>query len=68
MKRLAAVAVGILLAGRASPAVATTAVHMSNEAMAQAADLIVVGRAVDQKTQWVGRNLVTLVTVAVTET
>jgi hypothetical protein len=66
MRRLAAVAA--LVAGLASPAAATTAVQMSTESMSQAADAIVLGRAVEQRSQWVGRNLVTLVTVAVEET
>jgi hypothetical protein len=35
--------------------------------MTQMADVIVVGRAVERETRWVGRDLVTFVTVAVAE-
>jgi hypothetical protein len=66
-KGITAVALAVLLAGLASPANATTAARLSTEALARAADVIVVGRVVDQSTRWVDRNLVTLVTVAVSE-
>jgi len=66
-KGFSACALAVLLAGVASPAHATTAARLSTEALARAADVIVVGRVVDQSTRWVDRNLVTLVTVAVSE-
>jgi len=66
-KGLTAGALAVLLAGLASPAAGTTAARLSTGAMARAADMIVVGRVVDQSTRWVDRNLVTLVTVAVSE-
>lgn len=46
---------------------ATTAIRLSNESMTDQSDLIVIGRAGDVRSEWVGRELVTLVTVSVTE-
>jgi hypothetical protein len=67
-KTVGVLASGLLLAAMIAPrAEATTAIRLSNDDLTDQADLIVVGRAVDQETRWVGRNLVTLVTVAVTE-
>ena len=45
---LTAAALAVLLGGLASPAAATTAARLSTEALARAADVIVVGRVVDQ--------------------
>jgi hypothetical protein len=46
------------------------AAHLTNQDLATQADLIVIGRAVASRNEWVndGRNLYTLVTVAVEET
>ena len=66
-KGLTAGALAVLLAGPAPPAHATTAARLSTEALARAADVIVIGRALDQSSRWVDRNLVTFVTVAVSE-
>jgi hypothetical protein len=51
----------------ASPASATTAIRLSNDAMAHAAD-VVIGTAIDVQTVWEGRTLVTVVTLKVNET
>lgn len=55
------------LALLAATAWATTAIRMSNADLASEADLIVIGRGVESRTAWVGRVLVTYVTVSVTE-
>jgi hypothetical protein len=68
MRRLTAAAVAVVALGLASPAAATTAQRLSREALTRTAEVIVVGRAVDQRSRWLGRNLVTLVTIAVDET
>ena len=47
-KGLTAAALAVLLGGLASPAAGTTAARLSTGAMARAADVIVVGRVVDQ--------------------
>jgi len=60
-------ACGLLLAAAARNAEATTAVRLSNDDLTDQADLIVIGRALDQESRWVGGNLVTFVTVSVTE-
>ncbi len=46
---------------------ATTAVEMSTLDMAQEASLIVSGHVTNVQSQWVGRDLVTLTTIAVSE-
>lgn len=50
-----------------SGAQATTTVRLSNEVMTDQAELIVIGRAGEARSTWVGNNLVTLVTVSVSE-
>jgi hypothetical protein len=50
-----------------APAFATTAVRLSNDAMAASADVIAVGTAIDVQTVWEGRSLVTVVTLKVNE-
>lgn len=66
MKKLVSSLAGLALAV-AAPAGATTAAQLSNEALTDKADLIVIGRAGAQRTLWVDRQLVTLVTVTVSE-
>lgn len=51
----------------AAPAFATTAIRLSNEAMAATADVIAIGTAIDVHSAWEGRTLVTVVTVKVNE-
>lgn len=46
---------------------ATTAIQLSDLAMTEQAELIVVGRVESSRVQWIGRTLVTLATVSVTE-
>jgi hypothetical protein len=65
LKRSALGAVLLLWAAEGS---ATTAIALSNRAMTDQADVVVIGRATDTRSAWEGRVLVTLVTVAVTET
>jgi hypothetical protein len=50
-----------------APASATTAIRLSNDAMTNAADVIVIGTAIDVQTVWEGRTLVTVVTLKVNE-
>lgn len=50
-----------------SPADATTAIALSNQALAVDATLIVTGRCTEVRSAWEGRTLVTLATVAVTD-
>lgn len=57
----------VLLVGIAAPAAATTAVHMSDEDLVANADLILVGECLEVESTWVGRDLVTLATVQVSE-
>lgn len=62
--------IGLFVAALAlapSLASATTAVALSNQAMALSADVIAVGRCVEVRTAWEGRILVTIATVAVSE-
>src|SRR5262245_17917061 len=70
MARLTALTGGALLVAAlsAAPLAATTLVQMSHEDLAQAADLVVVGHCTDAHSEWMGRSLVTLVTVQVTDT
>lgn len=51
----------------ASPARATTAVALSNQALSVNASVIVTGRCIELRSVWEGRQLVTLATVAVTD-
>src|SRR5262245_40481592 len=57
--------VGALIADRAN---ATTALALTNRNLAENASLIVTGRCIELRTAWEGRTLVTLATVAVTDT
>ena len=70
MARLTALAGGALVVAAllAAPLAATTLVQMSHEEMARVADLVVVGHCTDAHSEWMGRSLVTLVTVQVTDT
>ncbi|MBF5044770.1 hypothetical protein FGE12_20395 [Aggregicoccus sp. 17bor-14] len=52
----------------ATAASATTAVRLSDEQLVEQSRQIVIGRAVESKSAWVDRALVTLVTVEVSET
>jgi hypothetical protein len=56
----------LLLLGSAS-AHATTVVAMSNRALTQTADMIVIGRCTGVRSVWEGRTLVTQATIAVSE-
>jgi hypothetical protein len=46
---------------------ATVALRLSNQELAQEAELIVIGRCLEVRTAWEGRTLVTLATISVTE-
>jgi hypothetical protein len=46
---------------------ATTVAALSNRALAQTADIIVIGRCTSVRSAWVGRTLVTQATIGVTE-
>lgn len=50
------------------PASATTAARFSNEGLTGSAELILLGRAEASRSVWIDRQLVTLVTVSVSET
>jgi len=68
MSRLLLKAICLLALVVAVPeARATTIRRMTHEEMAQRAELIVVGRGMESRSVWVGRMLVTRVTVAVDE-
>lgn len=60
-------AVTALIAALNAPAFATTALRLSNDAMAASADVIAIGTAIDVQTVWEGRSLVTVVTLKVNE-
>lgn len=57
----------LLLCALVATGKATTAVLLSNEALATGADAIVIGRCVDLHSAWEGRTLVTVATVTVGE-
>jgi hypothetical protein len=65
MKRLASSLV--LALAVAVPAHATTARQLSNEGLTETSELILIGRAESSRAVWIDRQLVTLVTVSVTE-
>src|SRR5262245_27770601 len=46
---------------------ATTIRRLTNQEMTQKAELITIGRCTETKSAWVGRNLVTLATISVSE-
>lgn len=54
-----------MVATLALPAMATTAVHLSDEALVAGSDLILVGETTAVSSTWVGRDLVTIATVQV---
>ena len=58
---------GLLLVLAAATASAEISVRLSNQQLTDQADVIVVGRATDSASRWIGRTLVTAVTVPVTE-
>jgi hypothetical protein len=68
MKQAAKTALLLLVAALAVPGLwATTAVEHSETDLIQAAEVIVLGRVVDQESRWLDRDLVTVVTVQVSE-
>jgi hypothetical protein len=67
MLRHAALAAALALT-MAAPAGATTYAEMSDQAMTVASDAIVVGRVAGSKSQWIGKQLVTVVDMNVSET
>ena len=68
MRQAAKFALLLLVAALAVPGLrATTAVEHSETDLIQAAEIIVAGRVVDQASQWIDRDLVTVVTVQVSE-
>jgi hypothetical protein len=69
MKQISKVALSLLVAALAIPALqATTAVERSETELIQEADLIIVGRVAETQSTWVDNDLVTLATVNVSET
>jgi hypothetical protein len=57
----------LLVISSVSSAFATTARKMSNRDLAEQSEVILIGRAVDARSAWEGRTLVTVVTVTVSE-
>jgi hypothetical protein len=51
-----------------APAVATTFAEMSDQQMTIQSDAIIVGRVVNSRSQWIGKQLVTVVEMRVSET
>ena len=51
----------------ADPASADISIRQSNEHLTAGSDVIVIGRAVERSTRWIGRTLVTAVTVEVSD-
>ena len=69
MRKVRVVVLCLLCVLAALPAVwATTAVERTESDMIQEASLIVIGRCASLQSQWVGRTLVTLATIQVSET
>ena len=69
MRQAARVALGLLVAALAVPALqATTAVERTETDLIQEAEIIVVGRVAEVRSTWVDNDLVTLATVSVSET
>lgn len=67
MRRAGMIALALLAALAASPLRATTALERSTNDMIQEAQLILTGRCTHVESRWVGRDLVTLATIAVSE-
>jgi hypothetical protein len=67
MKLTLSAVLGLMVLAAAVPVDATTVRRLANEELTHEADLIVIGKALESKTQWVGRSLYTVVTVQVTE-
>jgi hypothetical protein len=68
LRSTARAVLSLLVAAAAVPAVwATTAVERTESDMVQESALIVTGHCTHQRSQWVGRALVTLATIQVTE-
>jgi hypothetical protein len=61
------IALAVLAAVAASPLRATTALERSTNDMIQEAQVILTGRCTHVESRWVGRDLVTLATIAVSE-
>ncbi len=69
LRSTARAALGLLIATLAVPALwATTAVERTENDMVQEAAVIVTGHCTHRQSQWVGRTLVTLATIQVSET
>ena len=64
---LRAAAASLMVASVATSAFATTARKLSNRDLAEQSEIILIGKAVDSRSAWEGRTLVTLITVTVTE-
>jgi hypothetical protein len=58
----------LLVLAAALPVHATTVRRMANEELTSQADVIVIGRALSAQSRWIGRDLVTVVTVEVSDT
>jgi hypothetical protein len=67
LKWIRVCALAAFITALAAPAFATTALRLSNDAMAASADVIAIGTAIDVQTVWEGRTLVTVVTLKVNE-
>ena len=68
MRQAARVALGLLVAALAVPALqATTAVERTETDLIQESEFIVVGRVAEVRSTWIDRDLVTLATVSVSE-
>jgi hypothetical protein len=67
MRRAGMIALTLLAALAAPPLRATTALERSTNDMIQEAQLILTGRCTHVESRWVGRDLVTLATIAVSE-
>jgi hypothetical protein len=67
MRRAGMIALTLLAALAAPPLRATTALERSTNDMIQEAQVILTGRCTHVESRWVGRDLVTLATIAVSE-
>ena len=68
MKRARSLWIGLLAATAwLPPASATTVIELGEREMTRAADLIVMGRSLESRSEWIGRELYTLTVVEVDE-
>jgi hypothetical protein len=65
---VALVAAAVMLFSSITPSNATTFVTMSDQDMTQSSDAIVLGRVTQTRSQWIGKQLVTVANVQVSET